>query len=214
MSSRSRPRAGLCQAVVAVAHIRGAPSACGIDGLEGRTALVSVSVSFTAVHGRPSTTTGSGLRRYGRCRPLLNIGLQTWKACWGQPLAGSNPASSAPLTRAFAVPVICSRRLRTAPGLILGLICGLREPPPARAASAARKSAWAPAGSPGRRSPNHGSPFRELGGRACMACLRVGRLHLGRVDPPSEQTEGSELLQSLMLREVRQDLMSCGISHC
>jgi hypothetical protein len=63
VSSRSRPRAGLCQAVVAVAHIRGAPSACGVDGLEGRTALVSVSVSFTAVHGRPSNTTRSRLCR-------------------------------------------------------------------------------------------------------------------------------------------------------
>jgi hypothetical protein len=34
----------------------------------------------------------------GRWRTPVNAGQHCWKACWGQPLAGSNPASSATLT--------------------------------------------------------------------------------------------------------------------
>ena len=33
--------------------------------------------------------------RHGRSRPAANAGMHTWKACWGQPLASSNLASSA-----------------------------------------------------------------------------------------------------------------------
>src|SRR5215469_11384977 len=35
---------------------------------------------------------------HGRARPAMNAEAHTWKACWGQPLASSNLASSAALT--------------------------------------------------------------------------------------------------------------------
>ena len=46
-----------------------------------------------AIRWAPSETRGLG---HAGIRMAVNIHQQTWKACWGQPLAGSNPASSAP----------------------------------------------------------------------------------------------------------------------
>src|SRR5260370_36330085 len=54
---------------------------------------------FNDVHGAPGRTARRGRRPY---RPGVNGQPQTWKACWGQPLASSNLASSATLTGTYA----------------------------------------------------------------------------------------------------------------
>jgi hypothetical protein len=69
-------------------------------------------LSLWLIHPRPEPfTTGRAARicaRHGRSWPPVNAGAQCWKACWGQPLASSNLASSATLTCANAP---CRRRL-------------------------------------------------------------------------------------------------------
>src|SRR5262249_17159317 len=59
---------------------------------------------------------------HGRARPAMNAGAHTWKACWVQALAGSNPASSATSDQAIHKPRSCVR-----PGLarLRSLICSL-----------------------------------------------------------------------------------------
>jgi len=75
-------------------------------------AAVSVVVSFAAVRARPRTVAGCSCRSCRGRRTAPYDGQQSWKACWGQPLKGSNPLSSAPLTRAIGgrsrVPSACA----------------------------------------------------------------------------------------------------------
>jgi len=52
----------------------------------------SHSPACAGVHCDPLVTVIPGR---GRPRPAVNAGAHTWKACWGQPLASSNLASSA-----------------------------------------------------------------------------------------------------------------------
>jgi hypothetical protein len=54
--------------------------------------------SFISVHG------GRVCTRDGRWRTLVNAGQHCWKACWGQPLASSNLASSATSDQAIHKP--------------------------------------------------------------------------------------------------------------
>ncbi len=69
---------------------------CAVRSAPGRSLIRSLiqlrPAPFTPV--RPATP-GAGSRR---TRLPVNTGTQTWKACWGQPLASSNLASSAALT--------------------------------------------------------------------------------------------------------------------
>ena len=59
--------------------------------------LVSVLVSFTPARSRsPASTTGI-MAGHVLPRTAMNEGQHCWKACWGQPLASSNLASSATL---------------------------------------------------------------------------------------------------------------------
>src|SRR5438876_4834916 len=55
----------------------------------------SHSPGFAGVRQYPSVTVSPGR---GRWRTPVNAGQHCWKACWGQPLASSNLASSATLT--------------------------------------------------------------------------------------------------------------------
>ena len=59
--------------------------------------------------------------RHGRSRPAANAGVQTWKACWGQPLRSSNLLSSAMLTCKNTV----HRGRPQGASSCAGLICGL-----------------------------------------------------------------------------------------
>ena len=56
---------------------------------------------FCLIHLRPAPFTSDRpchvRAGHGRWRPLVNTGQHCWKACWGQPLASSNLASSATL---------------------------------------------------------------------------------------------------------------------
>jgi hypothetical protein len=76
-----------------LAELRREPVSCS-----SRT-VVSVLVS---IRPRPAPFTGGHPDRAcavrGRWRPPVNAGVHCWKACWGQPLASSNLASSATLT--------------------------------------------------------------------------------------------------------------------
>ena len=59
-------------------------------------------LSFCLIHPRPGPFTDVHPDRVcavrGRWRTPVNAGQHCWKACWGQPLASSNLASSATLT--------------------------------------------------------------------------------------------------------------------
>ena len=59
-------------------------------------------LSFCLIHLRPASFTSDRPRHvragHGQWRPLVNAGQHCWKACWGQPLASSNLASSARLS--------------------------------------------------------------------------------------------------------------------
>ena len=59
-------------------------------------------LSFGLIHPRPGPFTGGHPDRVragrGRWRTPVNADQHCWKACWGQPLASSNLASSARLT--------------------------------------------------------------------------------------------------------------------
>jgi len=63
-------------------------------------------LSFCLIHSRPGPFTDVHPDRVcavrGRWRTSVNAGQHCWKACWGQPLASSNLASSALLTRQYA----------------------------------------------------------------------------------------------------------------
>jgi hypothetical protein len=60
------------------------------------------SLISSLIHPRPAPFTDgrheSVRAGHGRWRPPVNAGQHCWKACWGQPLASSNLASSATLT--------------------------------------------------------------------------------------------------------------------
>jgi hypothetical protein len=63
-------------------------------------------------HPRPFTSGHPGRVRagHGRWRTSVNAGQHWWKACWGQPLASSNLASSATLTCNDALGSCCALR--------------------------------------------------------------------------------------------------------
>ena len=61
----------------------------------GWSQIWSHSPGFAGVRRDPSVTVSPG---HGRRRTPVNAGQHCWKACWGQPLASSNLASSATLT--------------------------------------------------------------------------------------------------------------------
>jgi len=66
-------------------------------------------LSFCLIHGCPRMFTGDRTEYVrpgsGRWRSMANGDQQCWKACWGQPLASSNPASSATLSCGDAKPL-------------------------------------------------------------------------------------------------------------
>ena len=70
-------------------------------------------LSFGLIHPSPSPFTGGHPDRVraarGRWRTPVNAMQHCWKACWGQPLAGSNPASSATSDQAIHQPTSCVR---------------------------------------------------------------------------------------------------------
>ena len=79
----------------------------------GWSQIWSHSPGFAGVRRDPSVTVSPG---HGRRRTPVNAGQHCWKACWGQPLASSNLASSATLTcydalglRSHAVPCPTAR---------------------------------------------------------------------------------------------------------
>jgi hypothetical protein len=83
-------------------------------------------LSFGLIHSRPRPFTDVHPDRVcavrGRWRPPVNAGQHCWKACWGQPLASSNLASSAVSDQA-----IHKLRSYVRPGLtrLRSLICSL-----------------------------------------------------------------------------------------
>ena len=64
--------------------------------------FVAHSPASGTVHGGHRARVRTG---HERSRPLVNIGAQCWKACWGQPLKSSNLLSSAMLTCANATSI-------------------------------------------------------------------------------------------------------------
>ena len=68
-------------------------------------------LSFCLIHPRPGPFTGAHPDRvcavHERWRTLVNAGQHYWKACWGQPLASSNLASSATSDQAILKPRSC-----------------------------------------------------------------------------------------------------------
>jgi len=66
-------------------------------------------LSLCLIHGCPRMFTGDRTEYVrpgsGRWRTMANGDQQCWKACWGQPLASSNPASSATLSCGDAKPL-------------------------------------------------------------------------------------------------------------
>jgi hypothetical protein len=73
-----------------------------IRASDGRDSDFATGLSFGLIHPRPSAFAGVRVdcvrARRGRRRPVVNAGAHCWKACWGQPLASSDLASSATLT--------------------------------------------------------------------------------------------------------------------
>src|SRR5215467_5138108 len=65
----------------------------------------------------------------GRAWPAMNAETHTWKACWGQPLASSNLASSATSDQAMNKPRSCAwTALAGLRSLILSTYIGLKHP--------------------------------------------------------------------------------------
>ena len=64
-------------------------------------AAVSFVVSFAEFAGSRGSPPVTVIPGHGRPRPVLNAEAHTWKACWGQPLASSNLASSATCDQAI-----------------------------------------------------------------------------------------------------------------
>ena len=79
-----------------------APQTC--CSAEGRPAPC---LSFCLIHPRPGPFTSDRPSHvqagHGRWRTSVNAGQHCWKACWGQPLASSNVASSAALSCGNAI---------------------------------------------------------------------------------------------------------------
>jgi hypothetical protein len=76
----------------------------------------SHSPGFAGVRRDPSVTVHPGR---GRSWTSVNAGHHCWKACWGQPLASSNLASSAILTCGFR-PSSITRDRRSGRGFVVG----------------------------------------------------------------------------------------------
>jgi hypothetical protein len=103
----------------------------------------------------------------GRWRTLVNAGHHCWKACWGQPLASSNLASSANADlrrRDILGPQPCRPRHRLVSFLVSGRLC------------------WASAGAHRRTPPAAGGP--TAGPVAAGADPSHGRGIAGLVPPP------------------------------